>query len=410
MNVRMSVRAGVGFSKDKSSREAGREAAAAALQQAGVTACELALVFAGSKHDPEALREGFSSVLGAGARVLGGSAVGIITRDQLGYGGHEVGIAVLAGAGLQFELFLEEGLDRSEFDVGRALGRRIHGRRSPEASLLLLYDSIRGQPNRPLNMATPLLSGLEQELGGRWPPTVGCGLMGDMEFKASHHWLDQRVVRQAASALLIREGLRLDTAIIHGCKPASGYHVITKTDGATVLEIDGRPAIEMIDALLGEMLGPNRGMSWKDYPLYVTLGVNRGDKFGEFKEENYANRLCMALDRERGGLIMFEPDLRPGDEVQLMRRDLNFDYVRERAERLLASIGGRKAVLALYIDCIGRAGAYCGTDREEAEEIQKTVGSRMPLLGFYSGVEIADVAGRPRPLDWTGVLAVFSAA
>ena len=30
-----------------------------------------------------------------------------------------------------------------------------------------------------------------------------------------------------------------------------------------------------------------------------------------------------------------------------------------------------------------------------------------PLLGFYSGVEIAPFEGYSRPLDWTGVLALL---
>ena len=32
----------------------------------------------------------------------------------------------------------------------------------------------------------------------------------------------------------------------------------------------------------------------------------------------------------------------------------------------------------------------------------------MPLLGFYSGVEIAPFMGGSRALDWTGVLIVLS--
>jgi hypothetical protein len=32
----------------------------------------------------------------------------------------------------------------------------------------------------------------------------------------------------------------------------------------------------------------------------------------------------------------------------------------------------------------------------------------MPLLGMYSMIEIAQVAGEVQPLDWTGVLCVFS--
>ena len=140
----------------------------------------------------------------------------------------------------------------------------------------------------------------------------------------------------------------------------------------------------------------------------VTLGVNKGDKFGEFREEDYANRLCMAVDEERRGLIMFEPNLMEGTEAQLMARRFDLNYVGERSEELLKSIADRKPFFALYIDCTARASAFSGTEGEEAEGVQKTIGTKMPLLGIYSGVEIAKVGQGMQALDWTGVLCIFS--
>src|SRR5262249_44825148 len=154
-------------------------------------------------------------------------------------------------------------------------------------------------------------------------------------------------------------GVRLDTTTMHGCKPASAYHVITKVDGPVVLEIDDKPAVDAI----AELLGPECDKSWEDYPLFVTLGLNKGDRFGPFREEDYANRLVMAIDQERRGLVMFENDLKAGCEVQLMQRSIDFDYIGRRTEELLARIAGRTPILALYIDCAGRASAYCGTER-----------------------------------------------
>jgi hypothetical protein len=160
--------------------------------------------------------------------------------------------------------------------------------------------------------------------------------------------------------------------------------------------------------MVDKLFSSGSDKSWEEYPLFLTFGLNKGDKFGEFKEEDYANRLCMALDKDRRALIMFEPDLKPGSEVRLMRRSIDFEYIGQRAEDLYKRLGNRKPFLAIYIDCLARASAYCGTESEEAEEVQKVIGSKMPLLGMYSGVEIAKVGKDIQALDWTGVLCVFS--
>ncbi|MDQ4045410.1 MAG: FIST C-terminal domain-containing protein, partial [Chloroflexota bacterium] len=331
-------------------------------------------------------------------------ACGIITNDQLGYGGHQVGVAAISSDTMKMDLFIERGLDEDEYRTGVALGEQIRSNGSAgEPNILLLYDSVKKpvEEGLSLNLATPLLEGISHSLG-EWPPAAGVGMMGDMQFNPTHQWFDDRIEQQSAMALVLSGGARMDTVIMHGCKPSGRYYTITKADGPVVLEIEGRPALEVI----GELFGPDK--SWEEYPLFVTLGVNKGDKFGEFDEEKYANRLCMAVDRERGGLIMFEPDLTPGTEVQLMRRSIDFKYIGQRTHALFERIGERRPFFALYIDCAGRASPYCGTEEEEAEEVQKVIGDRVPLLGFYSGVEIAKVGGDIQPLDWTGVLCLFS--
>ena len=72
------------------------------------------------------------------------------------------------------------------------------------------------------------------------------------------------------------------------------------------------------------------------------------------------------------------------------------------------AIEGSSLLLGIYIDCAGRGSARSGAPVEEAELVQRGLHAAVPLLGFYSGVEIAPFAGgRSRPLDWTGVLTVL---
>ncbi len=405
----MSTKAGVGYSEHASSMAAGMEAARAAMTEAGVTRCDFALLFHTAKHDPRLFHQGVRAVVGASVRLIGGYAGGIITREHLGYDGYQSGVAVVSSDTVKADFYVEQGLkDRGEVEVGRSLGEQIRRARYQQgAGLIYMYDSVKTfSPvgGFDMNVATYLVEGMAQAMGS-WPPAAGMGMIGNIQFNPTFQFFDNTISQQSAMALVMHgERLRLDTTIMHGCRPASAYHTVTSADRNVVLEIDGRPALDVI----AELLGPESDRSWEDYPIFVTLGVNKGDKFAEYNEENYANRLCMAIDRERRGLVMFEPDLTPGTEVQLMRRSIDFGYIHSRAQLLYDGLGDRTPFLAIYIDCMGRAASYCGSEGEEGAEIQKVIGSRMPLLGMYTGVEIGTVAGRQQPLDWSGVLCVFS--
>jgi hypothetical protein len=406
----MATKAGVGFSNSTNSFNAGVEIAKNALAQAGISDCDLAILYSTSKQDPHELQKGVRSIIGEKANLIGGWSVGVITKDKLGYGGYETGLTVMKSDTIKFDTFIQTGLGNgNEYEVGLELGKQIKKKGyQGNWNVFLKYDSIRKERKPlPMNMGTPIVKGMTDAFGGKWPEAVGIGLLGDMQFNPTHQWYGGKVVNQSAMALVMSgPSVKLDFEIIHGCKPSGGYHKITKVDGPVILEIDNKPAIQAI----AEMLGPNSDKTWENYPLFVTLGWNKGDRFGDFKEEDYANRLCIAIDKERGGLVMLEDDMKEGVEVQLMRRDINnFDYINQRSNALLQKVGSRKPFLAFYIDCAGRSSAYCGSEREEAEEIQKTIGIKMPLMGVYSGVEMAKVGNTDMmALDWTGILCIYS--
>lgn len=402
----MTTKMGVGYSNDPNSFDAGTQAVTAAMTEAMVDSCQLALLFSTGKHDPTQLRDGVRSVIGQETRLIGGYSMGVITKDYLGYDGNQVGVAVLSSDSVKTNIFMEKGLSDNEYNVGVSLGEQIKSTQFiDEPNMVIMYDSVKKTASEAvrLNMATPLINGLGKSLEV-WPRAAGVGMVGDLAFNPTYQWFDNQIEQSTAMALIFSGGVRLDTIIMHGCYPAGSYHTITKAEGNVVLEIDNKPAVDMI----AELLGPDADISPEGYPFVVTLGVNKGDKFGVFQEENYANRLCMAVDEERRSLIMFEPNLKEGTEVQLMARRFDLKYVRERSEELLKRIADRKPFFALYIDCTARASAFSGTEGEEAEGVQKAIGTKMPLLGIYSGVEIAKVGQSIQALDWTGVLCIFS--
>src|SRR5690606_9858986 len=116
---------GVGFSENPDSYSAGREAVCAALQQGGLESCRLLLVFATSKHDGRAFHEGLRAAVGPQPQIVGGSAIGVLTNDRLGYDGYQVGVAAFESGSIRFDLFREPGLADCEEIVGERLGRQI---------------------------------------------------------------------------------------------------------------------------------------------------------------------------------------------------------------------------------------------------------------------------------------------
>ncbi|OFX10822.1 MAG: hypothetical protein A2516_01340 [Alphaproteobacteria bacterium RIFOXYD12_FULL_60_8] len=397
------MKAGVGYSEHLDSRTAGKDAAQAAMAQGGLDRCDLVLLFSTAHHDPSELRAGVRSVVGETPRIAGGWSVGVITNEHLGYGGSQAGVALLRFDAGSCEVFAEGNLSDGEQSVGQALGRRMKVSSPEDAAVLLLFDVVDRTTGRMrFNSASALLDGLKSEMP-IMPNLAGAGLCGDMAASPTTQWVDDELRQQNALALVFSDGIRMDTTTLHGCHPLSDYHTVTKSDGPMVLELDGRPAIDVIaDLLKGSNISPD------DYGYFVTLGVNLGGKWDDYDETAYANRLCMRADKKRGGLVMFETDLTPGTDVQLMRRSVRMDYIAPKINDVFAKAQGRTPVFALYIDCAGRAGAYAGTNQEDGTEVQKAVAGRVPLLGLYSGLEIGEVAGQPHPLNWTGVFCLFS--
>jgi hypothetical protein len=395
----------VGFSDNPDTTAAGIDAAREAISKARrVDACELVMLFATVSHNASVLSDAVRSVVGNGARIVGGGAVGVITNDRYGYAGDQMGLACFWLDGADVDIFSEGNLHEGELDTGRRLGRKLLDAEIDEDSqVMLFYDAIdRTRGDIRLLMATHLLAGMESEMGFL-PKLNGAGMMGDYGCSAVKQWIGSDITDHHAMAMTFGGDVRIDSAIMHGCRPATRYYTVTKAMGPVILEINGRPALQFMDELLGGSIPP------ESYPFFLLFGVHSGEKWIAYDENIYASRLCLAIDRERDGIVMFEPDMAEGTEFQIMYRSLDLGYMKPKIDGIFERVGeSRRPVFALYIDCAGRAAGYGGVDLEDAVVLQDTVAGRVPVLGIYTGVEISGIEGRPRGLDWTGVFCLFS--
>ncbi|MES2138556.1 MAG: FIST N-terminal domain-containing protein [Bacteroidota bacterium] len=401
----MQTTIGIGYSELFDSFNAGKECALEAVKSLDGNPISIAIIFTTVRHDAELFQNGIKEIIGADTRLIGGYSVGIITNDHLGYDGYQAGIMCICSDSIHIDQIIEHNLSADEYDCGKRIARQIKNKTyEGDPFLFLCYDAVdRSSGRLKINMATPLCKALNEEIDCSVLPIFGAGLTGDMMFRPTKQWLNNEIFQNTAFGVLFSGAAKIDSVIMHGCEPASDYHTVTKTKGTLILEIDNIPALDFIQNLVGESL------SFEDYGFFLTISMNKGKKYSKFDPEYFSNRMCVNVNKETKAIIMVEPDIVDGTEIIFMRRSVDFDYIKNSTTELIKKIKdqGKTPRFALYITCAGRAAHYYGSDIEDASILQKSLAD-IPLLGFYSGVEIARLNGKAEPLDWTGVLHIIS--
>jgi hypothetical protein len=392
----------VGYAKHSDPGMAVRSCAAAL----GPGRPEMLLVFCGGKHDPFVVRGALRQAFGP-VPVYGGSAAGAVAREGFGYSGFELGIIAFHDPAVTPRCATTRELLPDERAGGAALGMRVAELANADDVVLLFFDSVAQASPLRLHPASVIVDGFHAGFGRRPVCLIGGGLLTDMNLAGGWVFDGEAVVKHAAIALVFPSSVRAETAVMHGCRPVSTFMEITRIDGAEVYELDGRPALTVIERMLGLPLGGSRG---HELTLTATLGEKQGDPFAPYDENAYVNRLILRANPETGSVTLFEQDFALGTRVQIMSRDnsLMLESVRRGVEEINRAVARTDALFGLYIDCAGRGSARSGAPVEEAALVQTGLDPAVPLLGFYSGVEIAPFAeGRSKPLDWTGVLTVL---
>lgn len=391
---------GVGLSQNAETRAAVREAVDRARFNGKAS---WILAVAGRRHDPATVLAVIRDLL-PDAPVYGGACVGAIGANRIGYSGYEIALAIFDDSFGLPEARIAAPLAEREYEAGRELGEWLAAAPSTPGALLF-YDVTREGGG--VNIGSSLLDGIYAALPATGsPPLFGAGLITDFQVTGSYLFDGESVRRNAALALRFPDSLQIHTRIMHACTPVSTLLEVTRAEGARIHELDGRPAVDVLRELAGAKDDEELALAFS-----VLLGRRSGDPLSPYAEAEYINRLIIDTDSGDGSVSLFEEDIRTGDKVQVMVRNngLLMDSVERGARASLDETGAAGRRFGLYIDCAGRASVFTGSESEESEHLLKQIDGAFPVLGFYVGREIAPFDGRSRPLDWTGVLTVFSA-
>lgn len=381
--------AGSGISSLSETRAAAREAAEGALSALPASGgrADAALLFAGPGHAARAARllEGAAEVLGTRC-LVGGLAHGVIGAGQE----HESasGVSVLAVSGLDVASVWLPDLAGQEEVVGDELLARLGG--SPRADDLLVL-----LPDPRALRAERLLAGIREAVGPAG--VVGAGA-ADPVSETPLVWSGREVEAGALAALVLRGASRLRVGVTQACRPATSLLTVTRASGPWILEIDGRPALDVYREVARGPLADDLARA----AAFVLAALPR-DPSAPLAPGGYLVRNVAGFDPSANAFAIPE-GVAAGDPLMLVHREP--ETARADLKAMLEGLSDAKPGLALYLDCCARGAGFFGVPGLETAYVGQAFPG-VPLGGMFGSCEIGPIAGRPELLTYTGVLALL---
>ena len=259
----------------------------------------------------------------------------------------------------------------SSFDAGSKLARDLAG--DDLRGIFVLSDglSVNG---------SELIDGLNTHISPGIPVTGG--LAGDgADFEST--WV--LINGELCSGLVLAVGF-YGTRIRIGHGSKGGWDIfgperlITKAEGPTLFELDGKPALELYKTYLGE-----RAKELPAAALLFPLALSEADA-----PEKQIVRTILSIDEESQSMT-FAGNIPQGAKGQLMKA--NFDRLIDGAQAAayMINVPGPAVmdVLAIAISCVGRRLVLGERTDEELEATIEVLPPGTHQIGFYSYGEIS---------------------
>lgn len=212
--------------------------------------------------------------------------------------------------------------------------------------------------------------------------------------RTAHAQVADGILEGGLSGVVFTDQVVVSTRHTQGCSPLGDAHTVTDAQRNVVIELDGRPALDVLreDAGLPSVTDLDRIGG----TVFAALPVSESDT------DDYVVRNVVGLDEQRG-LVAVGENVRKGGRLMFCRRDR-----RSAVEDMARMLDSMKSGLftrprgALYFSCLGRGASLFGETSKELAMIREGLGE-VPLVGFYCNGEIS----HNRLYGYTGVLTLF---
>lgn len=385
---------------DRSALDASIDDAAARLSEAlGGEAPDLVLAFiaghaaASERPHLRAISARFPGAALAGCTV-GGAIGGGVELEQ------QAGVALMGGVLPGVEVRVTH-LGPGELDPGRMepgfWARHLGLSAAHQPSFLLLPDPLSCDTERVLGSMDAAFPGA---------PKVG-GLASGARQGQRNALLANSAVLEAGLVIVSLVGdVVMDTVVAQGCKALGPPLVVTAAERNLILELDGRPAADVLDGVFSTLSAPERAL-FQQGPM---IGIGIDPSKTVFQRGDFLVRNLIGLDRPRG-LLGVAAAVRREQVVRFHARDRDTsrDDLHELLGRYRRDHADALPVGALMFSCVGRGRGLYGAANHDSRVFRQHLGG-LPVAGFFCGGEIGPVHNRTFLHGYTNAIGLLRPA
>jgi small ligand-binding sensory domain FIST len=368
----------------------GTEALDAALrdveQQLGEAEPHLAFVFLSGAYRSLFERVGrIARERLAGARIVGCSAGGIIGAGrEVERGG---ALSILAGHLPGVAVRTAHGEDAEEFTANLAVDADL------APAVLMALDPFSVQ-------AADAVTVLDRKLprGSR----AGGVASGGASPGSCALLLDEQLHTSGMVGVALYGDVVVDTLVAQGARPVGPVLCVTKALKNVAIELDGRPASEVLQEVFAG-LSPSDRTRLRRNPM---IGLAANDRL---EAQDWLVRDILGVHGETGGLAAAWP-MRVDQLVRLHVRDAGAasDELKELLLRYKRGLGEPPQGAVLF-SCVGRGQGFYKIGGHDSRMVREILGP-IPLGGFFGNGELGTVRGSTQVHGYTTSFAFFRPA
>ena len=391
----MATKAGVGMSRHHSPSIAGHEAAEKALENAGLEKPDFVFMFATVGYEQRSLLRAVRETTG-GAPLTGCSGEGTISGDDADESNFSVVVMAISSEELRWHNGLARGLRADSWAAGQQVADTLSSDLGADAVGLFVFpDGITANVDQ-------FLAGLEGNLpNDQFLPIWGGATADNLAVRQTYQYCDDEVTSDGVAYALLSGEAQPASTLGFSYIPIGGERKVTRSQGNVIYEIDGKPALEVLQEYL-----PGRALAddWGRYVLTLALCFKAPSYI---KDEEYVFRAVLSVD-ETDGSVTLATEVEEGASVWFSSRDQ--EKVTTGLDRMATQIkdqlGGNQPKLVFHFDCTAR-GKIMFRDQEKLRilrQFRQSVDPEVPWVGFHTYGEIGPVGKHNCCHNYTAVV------